>query len=98
MSDNWRKGDLALCVNADRIEVDDWIWTGTGLIKGRCYKVEGVFHEVEDGQLLLALLDDPFSDDGRLALRFRKIKPLSKSEYEQFLMDLDEPVSVRERV
>ena len=73
MADDWQPGDLALCVNAGPITRDGWSHMGGGLIGGRVYTVIGFGVDPADRELTLWLVDD--IPDGRIASRFRKIRP-----------------------
>lgn len=88
----WRKGDLAVCIDAGR----RWLPYEPPLVHGRVYRVahvDGAWQD-EDGNIGLLLegvanffveTDDRISrpEDGWAADRFRRIQPASQSFTEQ---------------
>jgi hypothetical protein len=87
MADDWKPGDLALCVRSGRSAYDP-------TRPGGVYTVERTLLD-GDGVLCLALKNSPNKGpdyNGHIAARFRKIKPLTDEEREQFTADLNTPV------
>lgn len=65
-------GDVVVCINAEPIDFGIVIAAGGGLVRGRHYRVRYPFADV--GIPCLMLHGDPLGqEDGRLALRFRKL-------------------------
>lgn len=89
MADDWKPGDLALCVD-DSDHPDD-VQTGWNAIKGAIYTVSAV--EIWPCGTYLHLAEDPvpYDDSAWDAIRFRKIHPLTDEEREGFLADLKLP-------
>lgn len=73
MSDDWQPGDLALCVRTGDIRTTYVRHRGIGLRKGGIYTLIRFGVDPLDGQRTLWLEDD--IPQGRLAIRFRKIRP-----------------------
>lgn len=91
MSDDWQVDDLALCVKRG-------VWrdkAGTphnGLARsGGIYTVRRVGFSTSWQERVLWFTDFPGDkwEDSYCACRFRKIKPLTKEEREQFFADLN---------
>lgn len=95
MSDDWKPGDLALCVRGG-------FTAGTGGLRhypeaGRPYTVSGVdpAHPFADGTTAgLILADGPINHRGAriwAAYRFRKINPLTEAQRETALREMNTP-------
>jgi hypothetical protein len=87
MADDWKPGDLALCVKRGR-----WTEDGDGPQSGAVNLVLGV-DRGPCGRIYLKLEGWP-DCDRYSAVRFRKIKPLTDEEREQALQELKEPTHV----
>lgn len=83
MADDWKPGDLALCVLSER----DYLPAGS------IHTVRTVMRS-ETGRLGLTFEDvePPAGKRGFLAIRFRKINPLTDDERDETWRDLLEPV------
>jgi hypothetical protein len=87
MADDWQAGDLALCVALDAAP--------TALTVGRIYTVADLNLDWLDSEGLgLFLVEVSAGDgwDGFKADRFRKIRPLTDEERDEFTTDLRTPV------
>jgi hypothetical protein len=94
MADDWKPGDLALCVRSGIIRRHRLsrkvVSRGVGLKAGAIYSVESVVQRDRDGDLVLFLHEIDHSDGwGRLASRFRKINPLTDEERDEFIRELN---------
>lgn len=96
MADDWQVGDLALCVD------DGPIHCGFMNHDGSDAKRRGQIGLVASIRMIAACgcSKSLIFDDGKtgLAIRYRKIRPLSDEERDSFLADLDEPVRTRQPV
>ena len=92
---DWRIGDLALCVNDRNTQGRRWNPRLGRVYRGQVYTVEGMFIDC-DGDLLLILEGFPRNatqHGGLLHTRFRKIRP-SAIKHIEALKDV--PLPVRE--
>jgi hypothetical protein len=86
MSDDWKPGDLALCVG----EQDGDGPTFWEPVIGGTYHVAAV--EIAETGLFLELQEDPYAFDpswGWGAEIFRKINPLTDEERDEFIRELN---------
>ena len=74
MSDDWKVGDLAVCVDAGPLLLDGCTHSGRGLVSGRTYRVAGTSCCRVTGKDTLVFTEET-GLDGSLVLRFRKIRP-----------------------
>lgn len=91
MADDWKPGDLALCVNAkpDRRDPRAYLLT-----VGRIYVVGAVGARTVDRELALAFHELRSNQRQGWAFtirRFRKIRPLTDEERGQFKRELNPP-------
>lgn len=98
MSDDWKPGDLALCVNANWLEDSHGISFGDHLRPGAIYTVARVgLNEAE--RLALWLIEVPCEPEwGKRAIRFRKIKPHTPDEEDRETIRLLNSAPVKEPV
>lgn len=90
MSDDWKPGDLALCVNRDPGPGKRWLY-GCKLRRGGIYTVEAVWRSAQYGPLLTVREVPCTSNSGGFGTcRFRKINPLTDEERDAFLAELKE--------
>lgn len=96
MADDWRKGDLALCVKRGKV----WMhatggYGGGGPAFGQLVTVRRVGFWAPDSMVVLWLEGWPGEvfADSFFCSRFRKIKPLTDEEREEALRELKEPVN-----
>lgn len=110
MSEDWKPGDLAMCVKGDRILPGAPKNKDGYPVAGRIYTVESASLERFSAGLYLALTlrDGPLNrrGDGAVlnreavwpALRFCKIHPLTDEERDGFNAELEEPFKDSKRV
>lgn len=88
MSDNWQPGDLALCVR----NTDPVLGSTKRVMPGRIYTVEFPYWSSKgDGLGLMLVGVRSAMNCGFHAFLFRKIKPLTDEEREEFLRELNTP-------
>jgi hypothetical protein len=96
MSDNWQPGDLALCVKrgAWQFARSGRVVEGDPVRSGGVYCVRRVGFSRGDDLLTLWFegIGGDLLRDSYAACRFRKIKPLTDEECEQFTAELNAPV------
>jgi hypothetical protein len=87
--DDWAPGDLALCVRETTGSIPS-TWEPS---VGGVYRVVEISDGATAGEIVLDLAEDPDRNDeaGWEADAFRKIKPLSDEERDEFLADLRTP-------
>lgn len=89
MTDEWKVGDLALCIDAHTPTCDGFV--PTGIVEGALYRVYGV--GTDDAGDLGLFLDETESAGyagGYLAKRFRKIHPHIPDEEDREIIRLME--------
>jgi hypothetical protein len=100
MSEDWQPGNLALCVQAGKVENCPQGWThlgNPGLVLGRIYQVDrvGIGQQFEKKWNCHCLTLGFTNRAAGLAARFRKINPLTDEQHRQALADLGEMVQER---
>lgn len=89
MADDWKPGDLALCVKREPWRNDEGAILQGGPQSGQAFVVEEAYISKRVGDLMLAFPD--FPREGFAAIYFRKIPPLTDEERDSFLADLKLP-------
>jgi hypothetical protein len=110
MSEDWKSGDLAMCVKGGRILPNAPEHEDSYPVAGRIYTVESVslVRFAVGVHPALTLRDGPLNRRGNggvlqrgavwPALRFCKIHPLTNEEHNCFIADLQEPSADPKRV
>lgn len=74
MTDDWKPGDLALCVNSDPVSGTVWVF-GCDLKRGGIYTVSRVWQTTRGAVLTVNEVECTTISGGFGVYRFRKINP-----------------------